>query len=341
MGSPAMPPQELTVPQDKGINATTDIPVIDLASWNEATTEVSSSRKASLAATWHRAFSTHGLVWLVGHGLDPLYEHVAAKWRHFCQQDDAEKRKYSALWYGSSGYNRVGAEAVARSEGGDGEPDPVESLESGYEDQFGGPFPRAATGYPGGDSLMDPCLQLYCQLVLKVLNPCLSIASLALKMKEDELAHFWMEKGNTSGQLRLARYQPDGQPGSQILYAEHTDYNGFTFLWRSRTNGLEAKLNGSWTPIPLLPDNPHALLVNLGDLMEVWTGGVWKSPRHQVLRSSQKQGELFSIVWFTGPNLATPLLPLPSPILPTYSSREDEIIIAGRHVMEKIKKTWS
>ena len=29
-----------------------------------------------------------------------------------------------------------------RSEGGDGEPDPVESLESGYQDQFGGPFPR-------------------------------------------------------------------------------------------------------------------------------------------------------------------------------------------------------
>ena len=147
----------------------------------------------------------------------------------------------------------------------------------------------------------------------------------------------------TAGQLRLARYQPDGQPGSQILYAEHTDYNGFTFLWRSRTNGLEAKLNGSWTPIPLLADNPHALLVNLGDLMQVWTGGVWKSPRHQVLRSSQKQGELLSIVWFTGllnsstdfcpflggiafladidsqgPNLATPLLPLPSPILPSY-----------------------
>ena len=43
-------------------------------------------------------------VWLVGHGLDPLYEHVAAKWRHFCQQDDAEKRKYSALWYVSCFY---------------------------------------------------------------------------------------------------------------------------------------------------------------------------------------------------------------------------------------------
>ena len=37
--------------------------------------------------------------------------------------------------------------------------------------------------------------------MLKVLNPCLSIASLALKMKEDELAHFWMEKGSSSGEL--------------------------------------------------------------------------------------------------------------------------------------------
>ena len=39
--------------------------MIDLASWNEATAEVSSSTKASLAATWHRAFSTHGLVGLL------------------------------------------------------------------------------------------------------------------------------------------------------------------------------------------------------------------------------------------------------------------------------------
>ena len=70
--------------------------------------------------------------------------------------------------YGSTGYNKVGAEAVAkfsfrqimqitifthgfsaiftdghsRSEGGSGTADPVESLESGYEGQFEGPFPR-------------------------------------------------------------------------------------------------------------------------------------------------------------------------------------------------------
>merc|ERR1712038_2181363 len=170
MGSTGMPPQELTLPQNKDASTNVDIAVIDLSSWTEA----SLSGKTSMAATWHQAFSTHGLVWLVGHGLGPLYQHVADQWSHFCDQDDEEKRKYSALWYGSSGYNAQGAEAVARSEGGPGEPDPVESLESGYQDQFGGPFPRAANGYPGGDSLIDPCFQLYCQLVLKVLHPCLN-----------------------------------------------------------------------------------------------------------------------------------------------------------------------
>merc|ERR1711953_1630893 len=143
MGSTEMPPQELTLPQNKDASINVDIAVIDLSSWTEA----SLSDKTSMAATWHQAFSTHGLVWFVGHGLGPLYQHVAAQWSHFCHQDDEEKRKYSALWYGSSGYNAQGAEAVARSEGGPGEPDPVESLESGYQDQFGGPFPRRRFSY--------------------------------------------------------------------------------------------------------------------------------------------------------------------------------------------------
>merc|ERR1712223_2362583 len=73
MGSTEMPPQELTLPQNKDASTNVDITVIDLSSWTEA----SLSDKTSMAATWHQAFSTHGLVWLMGHGLGPLYQHVA------------------------------------------------------------------------------------------------------------------------------------------------------------------------------------------------------------------------------------------------------------------------
>jgi len=315
------------------------IPVIDLSSWGKT---VTSSTKASLAKDWHFAFSTHGLVWLTNHGLDSLYDCAQSEWATFCSLDQTEKEKYSAPSYGCTGYNKVGAEAVARSEGGSGAADPVESLESGYEGQFEGPFPRAANGYQGGDKLRDACHNLYQALETKVLEPCLAIASLALGMSEQELSKHWLAEGGTAGQLRLARYLPRGGPAAavpELLYGEHTDYDGFTFLWRNATNGLQALLNGTWTALPLLCDHPEALLVNLGDLMEAWTQCVWKSPRHKVVRSSN-QSELISIVWFAGPHPATRLLPLPSPLLPPRS-REARVITAGEHVMEKIKMTSS
>jgi len=314
------------------------IPVINLSSWNQ---DASSSTKASLAKEWHAAFSTHGLVWLTKHGLDPLYDIVQSEWKNFCRMDQAEKEKFSAPSYGCTGYNKVGAEAVARSEGGLGAADPVESLESGYESQFEGPFPRAANGYQGGDKLRDACHSLYQALETKVLAPCLEIASLALGMPEHQLAQHWLAEGGTAGQLRLARYLPRGGAARvpELLYGEHTDYDGFTFLWRNATNGLQALLNGTWTELPLLSDHPEAILVNLGDLMQAWTQCVWKSPRHKVVRSCQ-QSELISIVWFAGPHPATRLLPLPSPLLPPVSS-EARVITAGEHVMEKIKMTSS
>ena len=215
----------------------------------------------------------------------------------------------------------------------------MESLESGYGEQFGGAFPRAATGYLGGDTLRDACRLLRDALESQVLLPCLSLASAALGMGEEELAARWLKEGATADQLRLARYQPSGQGG--LLYGEHTDYDGFTFLWRSRTNGLQARLGDSWVDLPLLSDSPDALLINLGDLMEAWTGGVWKSPRHRVAHT-QGEGELVSIVWFAGPHPSTRLLPLPSPHL-ADSSRDHmakDIITAGQHVTNKINKTF-
>jgi len=313
------------------------IPVLDLSKWSK---NASSSTKASLAKDWHAAFSSHGLVWLTNHGLDSLYNSVQSEWRNFCMLDQEEKENFSAPSYGSTGYNNIGAEAVGRSDGGEGAPDPVESLESGYENQFEGPFPREANGYKGGDALRDACRNLYKALDTKVLEPCLAIASLALDMSEQELSGHWLAEGDTAGQLRLARYLPRGGADvPELLYGEHTDYDGFTFLWRNATNGLQALIDSTWTAIPLLCDHPNAILVNLGDLMQTWTRNVWKSPRHKVVRSSG-QSELVSIVWFAGPHPATQLLPLPSPLLPK-TSRDARIVTAGEHVMEKIKKTAS
>ena len=172
----------------------------------------------------------------------------------------------------------------------------------------------------------------------------MALASVALGMTKEDLATRWLEKGGTADQLRLARYRPRPCSGPQLLYGEHTDYDGFTFLWRSRTNGLEALLGAEWVQVPVLEQDPGALLINLGDLMEVWSGGVWHSPRHRVRRVApepeQEQKELLSIVWFVGPHPDTRLVPLPSPLVARLQEGE-QVITAGEHVLAKIAKTAS
>jgi len=275
---------------------------------------------------------------------------VADEWEHFCGMDLGDKEKFSSAVYGTSGYNSIGKEAVALSEnvdiGGNDSTmaDPVESLENGYSRSFDGAFPRTENGYFRGDALRNTCVCLLEALDKNVLKPCLGIASIALGMKNNDLENAWFAEGPGAYTLRLARYSPR-QPvedESEVLYGEHTDYDGLTFLWRNQTNGLQALIGGSWTSVPVLESMPDALVINLGDLMQFWTGKVWHSPLHRVIKTSLTQDTsssgLVSIVFFAGPHADTKLLPLPSPLIDHVNS-EDVIITAGQHVQDKIART--
>ena len=145
---------------------------------------------------------------------------------------------------------------------------------------------------------------------------------------------------------------------STRLYGEHTDYSGFTFLWRNKTNGLQAKVDDDWYDVPLLEEDQDALLINLGDLMEFWTNATWHSPLHRVVNTSPHH-DLVSIVMFTGmklkvspkqsssiinistfvgPHPDTPIKPLKSEYI--EKAEDSEIIFtAKQHVLRKIKKT--
>ena len=288
-------------------NNTKELPVatIDLAQWlDEAASE---DHLNAIASKWHDAFSTHGLVYLTNHGLSKLYQEVHNHWLQFCQCEESHKDKFSSKSYGECGYNKVGKEAVALSEDNtdEAQPDPVESLENGYSDTFDGKFPRADSGYKYGNTLRDAYAELYHQLDTKVIRPCLDIASRALRLEEGhDMRSLWFEKGPGAYQLRLAHYVPHKtMTKNKLLYGEHTDYDGLTFLWRNRTNGLQAKLGDDWVDIPILDDDPDALLINLGDLMQFWTRNTWHSPLHRVVNintDDDGDNDLVSIVMFAG-----------------------------------------
>jgi isopenicillin N synthase-like dioxygenase len=81
-------------------------------------------------------------------------------------------------------------------------------------------------------------------------------------------------------QLRLIHYEPPAEPSPGAMgIGAHTDYECLTIL-HATAPGLEV-MNGAgqWVPAPPVAG---AFVVNIGDLLEVWSNGVFVSTSHRV-----------------------------------------------------------
>ena len=66
----------------------------------------------------------------------------------------------------------------------------------------------------------------------------------------------------------------------------HTDYGSLNILLpQSKTSGLQVFHNKKWVTVPNL-DN--SFVVNLSDLMALWTSGHWQLTLHRVVTSSNQ-----------------------------------------------------
>ena len=88
-----------------------------------------------------------------------------------------------------------------------------------------------------------------------------------------------------------------------IRFAEHSDYGTITLLYQDDMDGLEVKASdNSW--IKATP-RPGRILINVGDLLEIWSTGLFPATLHRViipeeefLRKKARQ----SIVYFLHPD---------------------------------------
>ncbi|KAL3376966.1 hypothetical protein AABB24_003407 [Solanum stoloniferum] len=79
----------------------------------------------------------------------------------------------------------------------------------------------------------------------------------------------------------------------------------------NETEGLQIKKDGAWIPVPYLPD---AFVVNIGDILEIVTNGIYKSTEHRAIVNEDK--ERISIATFLSPKLDGDLGPAPSLLTP-------------------------
>jgi isopenicillin N synthase-like dioxygenase len=87
----------------------------------------------------------------------------------------------------------------------------------------------------------------------------------------------------------------------------HTDAGAFTLLLQDQVGGLQVYRNGLWHNI--LPE-PGAIVVNTGDMMQVWSNDLYQAAIHRVLAMESKNR--YSIPFFFNPAAITKISPLPS-----------------------------
>ena len=120
--------------------------------------------------------------------------------------------------------------------------------------------------------------------------------------------------GRHTGFIRLNYYpvaDPQAASNSDDLPADdmgvhyHTDAGALTVLLQDDVGGLQVYQDGYWHEVPPVPG---ALVINTGDMMQVWSNDNYQAAIHRVLAMDDK--DRYSIPFFFNPAAATEVSPL-------------------------------
>ncbi|KAG6723561.1 hypothetical protein I3842_03G214600 [Carya illinoinensis] len=167
------------------------------------------------------------------------------------------------------------------------------------EKPFYGPNVWPAPGLlPGWRETMER----FHQEALKVSRAVARIIALALDLEVDFFDRPQM-LGEPIATLRLLHYEGQVSDPSKGIYGAgaHSDYGLITLLATDDVVGLQICKDKDAKPQiwEYVPPLKGAFIVNLGDMLERWSNGIFKSTLHRVLVNGQ---ERYSIAYFVEPS---------------------------------------
>ncbi|CAL5411573.1 unnamed protein product [Camellia sinensis] len=145
-------------------------------------------------------------------------------------------------------------------------------------------------------------MEAYSAEVKKLAMIILSQMAKALKMDNEEMKELFSDGVQS---MRMNYYPPCPEPDMAIGFTPHSDAVALTILYQlNDTQGLQIRKEGKWVPVKPLQD---AFVVNIGDIMEIVSNGVYRSIEHRAMVNSRK--ERMSIATFYSTNLESELGP--------------------------------
>ncbi|KAL3747811.1 hypothetical protein ACJRO7_016599 [Eucalyptus globulus] len=137
--------------------------------------------------------------------------------------------------------------------------------------------------WPENPSDFSEILHEYALKVKLMMNHLSKAMARSLKLEENS---FLNQFGDQSVMHVRFNFYPPSSRTEVFGLKPHSDRSGITVLLQDReVEGLQVLKDGAWYTVPIIPD---ALVVNLGDQMQIMTNWIFKSPVHRVLTNANK-----------------------------------------------------
>ncbi|KAI4354532.1 hypothetical protein L6164_003385 [Bauhinia variegata] len=132
------------------------------------------------------------------------------------------------------------------------------------------------------DALIE-IIEAYSSEVKRVGEELLSSLSMIMGMQKHALLEVHKELVQV---LRVNYYPPCSSPDQVLGLSPHSDTSTISILMQDDdVSGLEIRHRGGWVPVTPISD---ALVVNVGDVIEMWSNGKYKSIEHKVVTNKNK-----------------------------------------------------
>ncbi|KAI0751879.1 Clavaminate synthase-like protein [Daedaleopsis nitida] len=238
-----------------------------------------------------------GFWYLKNHG---VYEEVDAMFdmgRETMALPLEEKMKYELGDGGSSiGYKAAGVQAIDDK----GTRDSTEFLNISMNDAFAWPQYVHRTYPETVNARMTSTIRPFIEKSLVINNTFLNIFDEKLALPAGSLARFHQTDEQGDSLARCIRAPPRA-PDEKLFVPPHTDFGTITFL-HNRTGGLQVLPPGA-TEWYYVKPVPGYAICNIGDALNIFSGGFLRSNIHRVVPPPGEQAmlERWSVGFFTRP----------------------------------------
>ena len=294
------------------------------------------SKRRELAREVDCTCKESGFLLLAGHGVpkNVINDQWTAVSSFFSQPEKLKAKvavPYPSYPYGWIGPNK---EALAASKGVKTPPDLKESFNGGPPtiplgilDEKAYQFCYQTTLFPEIDGFKEAWTSYYLEME-NLAERIMGVFAEALNLNADYFKEFIQHPISA---LRALNYPPtkNVQKPDQQRAGAHTDYGSLTILLpEANTSGLQIFHKNKWIDIPPTED---CFVINIGDLMELWTSNRWVSTLHRViLRPNEARRR--SLAFFHQPDWDAEIKPI-------FNNKSKNLIKSGPYLMEKFLST--